>query len=105
MQWRLPHDGVFKGLGGVDRATLGLPSEAAYRRAYAARMGLEDVPNWTAHLAFAFFRLGAILQGVAKRALEGNASNPEKARAYGQTVPGLARLAAELIEGAPSTAA
>ena len=37
-------------------------------------------------LAFSFFRLAAICQGVYKRALDGNASNPEKARRYGEAV-------------------
>ena len=98
MQWRLPHDAVFPGLGGVDRAALGLPSETEYVAAYARRMGLDVIANWTSHLAFAFFRLGAILQGVGKRALDGNASNPEKALAYGASVPVLARLAVAMIE-------
>ncbi len=98
MQWRLPNDAVFPGLGGVDRAALGLPGEAEYVDAYARRMGLDEIANWTSHLAFAFFRLGAILQGVGKRGLDGNASNPEKARAYGATVPVLARLAVEMID-------
>jgi aminoglycoside phosphotransferase (APT) family kinase protein len=98
MQWRLPHEGAFPGLGGLDRAALGLPQERDYVAAYARRMGLDGIPQWTAHLAFAFFRMGAILQGVGKRALDGNASNPDKARAYGATVPILARIAAEMIE-------
>jgi aminoglycoside phosphotransferase (APT) family kinase protein len=98
MQWRLPNDAVFPGLGGIDRAAQGLPDEAAYVGAYARRMGLSEIPRWTSLLAFAFFRLGAILQGVGKRALEGNASNPEKARAYGASVPVLARIAARMIE-------
>ena len=27
MQWRLPHDSGFRGLGGLDRAAIGVPSE------------------------------------------------------------------------------
>jgi aminoglycoside phosphotransferase (APT) family kinase protein len=99
MQWRLPHEGDFKGLGGVDRAAQGLPSEEAYRLAYARRMGIDDVPDWRAHMAFAFFRLAAIMQGVGKRGLDGNASNPRKAAAYGALAPTLARLGLELAEG------
>ncbi len=34
MQWRLPHSSGFRGLGGIDRAALGLPTEAAYVEAY-----------------------------------------------------------------------
>ena len=99
MQWRLPHASGFRGLGGVDRAALGLPSEEDYIAAYCRRRGLGGIGNWTFFLAFSFFRLAAICQGVYKRALDGNASNPERAMLYGEEVKLLARLAVELIEG------
>lgn len=97
MQWRLPHASGFRGLGGLDRQALGLPSEEAYVAAYCRRRGLTSVGDWTFFLAFSFFRLAAICQGVYKRALDGNASNPEKARTYGEAVMLLACLGAELI--------
>ena len=89
MQWRLPHRSGFRGLGGLDRAALGIPTEDAYVARYADRTGL-PVENWTFCLAFSFFRLAAILQGVMKRALDGNASNPDRAREIGKAVPLLA---------------
>ncbi|MBO6718690.1 MAG: phosphotransferase family protein [Rhizobiaceae bacterium] len=98
MQWRLPNSSGFKGLGGVDRAAIGLPSEKAYVEAYCRRRGIAAVDGWTYCLAFSFFRLAAICQGVYKRALDGNASNPERARTYGQAVQLLAGLAVELID-------
>ncbi len=98
MQWRLPNEGEFRGLGGLDRAALGLPSEAAYVDAYARRLGVPDIPHWTFLIAFSFFRVAAIVQGVYKRALDGNASNPERARRMGAAVPLMARLAVEAIE-------
>lgn len=98
MQWRLPHASGFRGLGGIDRAALGLPSEEDYVAAYCRRRGLGGIGNWTFFLAFSFFRLAAICQGVYKRALDGNASNPEKARTYGEAVKLLSRLAARLID-------
>ncbi len=76
MHWRLPHEGHFRGLGGLDRAALGLPSEEDYIARYCARRGIVRPANWTFYLAFSYFRLLAILQGVLKRALDGNASNP-----------------------------
>lgn len=101
MQWRLPHDSGFRGLGGLDRAALGLPTEAEYVARYCERRGLDAIPDWTFHLAFSFFRLAAICQGVYKRALDGNASNPEKAKTYGKAVHLLAALAQDAIrEGA-----
>ncbi|MER9620759.1 phosphotransferase family protein [Mesorhizobium sp. M0222] len=98
LQWRLPHASGFRGLGGVDRAALGLPSEDAYVAAYCRRRGLGGIDNWSFFLAFSFFRLAAICQGVYKRALDGNASNPEKARTYGEAVKLLSHLAAKLID-------
>jgi len=97
MQWRLPHASGFRGLGGIDRAAAGLPSEEAYVAAYCRRRGIEHIGDWSFFLAFSFFRLAAICQGVYRRALDGNASNPEKAKTYGEAVKLLAALAAELI--------
>jgi aminoglycoside phosphotransferase (APT) family kinase protein len=98
MQWRLPHSSGFRGLGGIDRSLLGLPTEEAYVAAYCRRRGIDRIGNWTFYLAFSFFRLAAICQGVYKRALDGNASNPEKARSYGDAVSLLAGLAVRLID-------
>jgi aminoglycoside phosphotransferase (APT) family kinase protein len=98
MQWRLPHEGDFRGLAGVERASSGIPTEEAYVEAYCRRMGLTGIPGWTFCLAFSFFRLAAILQGVLKRALDGNASNPERGLKMGKAVPLLARMACDLVE-------
>ncbi len=99
MQWRLPHSSGFRGLGGIDRASIGLPSEEDYVAKYCKRQNIAGIDNWTFCLAFSFFRLAAICQGVYKRALDGNASNPEKAKQYGDAVKLLAGLAVRLIEG------
>jgi aminoglycoside phosphotransferase (APT) family kinase protein len=98
MQWRLPNAAEFRGLAGVDRAALGLPDEEAYVAAYCRRAGLAGVPDWTFLIAFSFFRIAAIVQGVYKRALDGNASNPERAAKMGAAVPLMARLAMEETE-------
>ncbi len=101
MQWRLPHDLGFLGLGGLgglDRTALGIPSEQDYVAAYCARRGLAGIDGWNAFLAFSFFRLAAICQGVYKRALDGNASNPERGIRHGQLVPVLSGLAVSLID-------
>ena len=102
MQWRLPNEGVFRGLGSIDRARLGIPTEEEYVARYAERSGIAGIPIWTFCLAFNFFRLAAILQGVYKRTLDGNASNPERGRKMGASVPVLARVAAELIARDPA---
>ena len=43
--------------------------------------------------------MAAIIHGVKKRGLEGNASNPERAKRLGTIVPVLAAKAIELVEG------
>ncbi len=98
MQWRLPHASDFRGLSGIDRRALGIPTEAEYVAAYCRRRGIDGIANWTFFLAFSFFRLAAICQGVYRRALDGNASNPERALKHGELVPLLAGLAARLID-------
>ena len=97
MQLRLDHDCIMSGLGDIDRQALGIPTEEEYIAQYCARMGLEEIPNWNFYLAFCFFRLAAILQGVRKRALDGNASS-EKATRMGELVTPLANMAVDLID-------
>ena len=97
MTWRLPHEGGFRGLGGIDRKAIGLPSEEEYVAAYCERRKIGGIDNWHFYLAFCFFRLLAILQGVYKRSLDGNASNPQRAKSYGAAVPVLASMANQMI--------
>ncbi|WP_299612811.1 phosphotransferase family protein [uncultured Tateyamaria sp.] len=87
MQWQLPAGPEGRGLMGVDRAALGLPSDEAFVAAYCERRGLERVDRFGFYVAFCFFRMGAIIQGVLKRALDGNASNPKRAMQLGAFVP------------------
>ena len=100
MQWRFPNHETMRGLANVDRAGLGIPTEEEYVAKYCERMGLSEIPNWKFYLAFSFFRLAAIVQGVKKRGLDGTASNPEKALKSGERVPQMARMGAEVIGGA-----
>lgn len=91
MQWGCPPGPQGRGLAGVDRVALGLPEDEAFVEAYCTRTGLPGIERMGFYLAFAFFRMGAILQGVKRRALEGNASNPETALRMGDVVPQMAR--------------
>lgn len=79
MQWQMPPGAEGRGLAGIERAPLGLPSDQAFIDAYCARRGLAGIDDFGFYLSFSFFRMGGILQGVLKRALDGNASNPERA--------------------------
>ena len=101
MHWRLPHAGSFRGLAGVDRKAIGIPTEAEYVARYCERTGIDGIPDWSFYLAFSLFRMAAILQGVLKRALSGNASNPERALQVRDNIPILARMAVDVIEKGP----
>jgi aminoglycoside phosphotransferase (APT) family kinase protein len=77
MIWHLPHDTPnVPGLLGRDLAALGIPSEAEYVAEYCAAAGLARIPDYNFYLAFAFFRFGAIAQGIYARWQAGNASAP-----------------------------
>ena len=97
MQWRMDSKGIFTGLGGLDRRSVGVPTEEEYVASYCKRMGFAEIPNWDFYLAFNFFRLAAIIQGVKKRALDGNGSNPERGLAMGEMVPVLAEAGMALV--------
>ncbi|MBA4195806.1 MAG: phosphotransferase family protein [Comamonadaceae bacterium] len=76
MSWRMPP--TSRGLAGVNIAALGIPSEAHYLASYLMRTDRSAaVPacDWNYYLVFNMFRLVGILQGIAKRAQLGNASN------------------------------
>jgi aminoglycoside phosphotransferase (APT) family kinase protein len=97
MQWRFPNHETMRGLAGVDRKALGIPTEEEYIAKYCERVGISGIPIWKFCLAFSFFRLAAIVQGVKKRGLDGNASNPEKAIKSGERVPLMAKMGVEAI--------
>ncbi len=74
LAWRLSSEGV-RGFGSTDIAALGIPSEAEYLALYRAASGRKEIPNWEFFVAFAMFRISAILVGVYRRGLDGNASD------------------------------
>jgi aminoglycoside phosphotransferase (APT) family kinase protein len=96
MALRLPRNPVIPGLAGLDRAELGIPSEAELLAEYTRVTGQNGIPHWPAVLAFSFFRLAAIAQGVAKRAQQGNASSAQ-ADQTGQMVAMLAGLGLRVL--------
>ena len=97
MQLRMPQNvGSMSGLRGKDLAALGIPNEEEYVARYCERVGIEAIENFGFYVAFSFFRLAAIVQGVARRAADGNASNRNAAE-VGQFVEPLAGLALEAI--------
>ena len=97
MQGRLPPGEVGRGLMGLDRKALGIPSEEEYVEMYMKRTGLTAIPELPFATAFSFFRICAILQGVKKRGLDGNASNPEAAIRMGDKIHFMAKLGMECV--------
>jgi len=98
MQLRLANDSVLAGLGGVDRKALAIPTEEEYVALYCQRMGLQGIPNWNFYVIFSMFRFASILEGVGRRALDGNASSDKAGQMKGLVRP-LAKMAVELIAG------
>ena len=97
MQWRLPRGAAaLRGLGDLDRAALGIPTEEEYVARYCERAGIDGIPNWNFYLAISFFRLAAICQGVYKRGIDGNASSPEAMR-FGEAARMIAAAGADVI--------
>ncbi len=95
MQLRMPdRQGSISGLRGRNLGELGIPTEAEYVASYCERMGIAGIDNFGFYVAFSFFRLAAIIQGVAKRAVDGNASN-RNAAAMGEYVAPMAELGLE----------
>jgi aminoglycoside phosphotransferase (APT) family kinase protein len=95
MQWHMPPEDTGAGTGslvGFDIEALGIPSLAAYVDSYVARTGLDPRPHLAVYLAYNFFRIAAILQGIAGRVRDGTATN-EHAAAKGQMVRPLAETA------------
>lgn len=96
---RLPVVGPLQGLAGRDRAELGLPDEQEMVARYCRLRGMDGIEDWSFYLAFSYFRLAAICQGVFKRAQLGNASDSEAADRANVT-PELAEMAIELLKEA-----
>jgi len=80
MAWHIP-PGAFRGIGGLDLAALGIPSEDEYIRLYCERTGLATPQalkaDWNFYMAYNMFRIAAILQGIAKRVENGTASSAQ----------------------------
>lgn len=86
MAWHLEQD-LFRGWAGENLELLGIPCERAYAEAYARRTGDTTPTDWRYFIVFSMFRLAAILQGIARRAVQGNAADQDAARVGAQARP------------------
>jgi aminoglycoside phosphotransferase (APT) family kinase protein len=63
------------GLARPDLADFGVPSEAEFTGDYCTFAGRGAIENWDFYVIYNLFRSAAIIQGVYKRGLDGNASS------------------------------
>ena len=75
----------------------GLPTEDQFVARYCELTGREGIPDWTFYKVFQLFRLAAIVQGVYKRGVDGNASST-KALTYGHVCRERAEKAWEMVD-------
>ena len=89
--------GASGGYAGMDLKAFGIPTEPEYLAAYASRTGRAGIEHWNFYVAFSVFRLAAIVQGVYKRGLDGNASSTTATK-YGNRAKAMADLAWSLVK-------
>ena len=92
LSWHVP-PGHFRGIAGLDIASLGIPAEPDYVARYCERTGRAGIEqrHWDFYIAYNLFRIAAILQGVMKRVVDGTATS-EQARDAGRRAKPLAEL-------------
>ena len=91
MNWALPADGR-SAFGGLDLTALGIPTIEQAIEFYCAQTGRAGIPAVDWYFAYNLFRLAAIVQGIAKRVVDGTAAN-ERAREMGERAAPLAEAA------------
>jgi aminoglycoside phosphotransferase (APT) family kinase protein len=94
---RLPKISTLQGLAGENLSELGIPDEKELVAMYCKLRGLDRIDHWPFYLAFSYFRLASICQGVYARAQAGNASDSTAATRDNAT-PALANMAIKLLE-------
>jgi aminoglycoside phosphotransferase (APT) family kinase protein len=89
MAWHMPRANDGAGVGSLigHENTPGLPAFEDYVAQYCAHTGRADIANLDVYLAYNFFRLAAILQGIIGRVRDGTAANPHAARMANQVKP------------------
>src|SRR5690348_17006268 len=95
MAWHMPASDSAAGtatLVGHDLGALGIPPMADYVDDYVARTGLDPRPHLATYMAYNFFRIAAILQGIIGRVRDGTATS-EHAPAKAEMIRPLAEKA------------
>lgn len=87
MNWAMPHGERGAQLGGLDLPALGIPTLEQATALYCELTGRTAVPDLNWFFAYNLFRLVGIIQGIKRRALDGNASSANAAAAAARIVP------------------
>jgi aminoglycoside phosphotransferase (APT) family kinase protein len=89
MQWFMPVSDSGAGVGSLigHERDPGIPGFDGYVADYCRRTGRAGLPNLDFYLAYNFFRLAAILQGILGRVRDGTAANAEAAAMARQVRP------------------
>jgi aminoglycoside phosphotransferase (APT) family kinase protein len=89
MQWHMPVSRSGAGVGTLKghEKEPGLPALGDYVDAYCRRTGRAGIENLDVYLAYNFFRIAAILQGIAGRVRDGTAANAHAAAMGSQVEP------------------
>ena len=98
MPWGLPQITTL-GYSDIDFAKANIPTLQEAIDHYSEKTGRDGLPDIDFCMAYNMFRLAGIVQGVYKRALQGNASSQNAAK-YGAAVPLLANTGWEFAEKA-----
>jgi aminoglycoside phosphotransferase (APT) family kinase protein len=81
MQWIMP------GLDGADFKALNIPTMDEAEKIYCKAAGVPPIENLNWYFAYNLFRLAGIVQGIAKRIVDGTASNAKAAESAARRIP------------------
>jgi len=89
MQWFMPRSDTGAGVGSLigHEADPGMPKLESYIADYCARTGRTALPDLDIYLAYNFFRLAAIFQGILGRVRDGTAASADAAAMARQVRP------------------
>jgi aminoglycoside phosphotransferase (APT) family kinase protein len=91
MAWATENEGRY-GVADLDRKALGIPELEEVVERYCVATARDSVPDMNWYLAYNFFRLAGIIQGIKKRVIEGTASSAH-AKSMSERISPLAQSA------------
>jgi aminoglycoside phosphotransferase (APT) family kinase protein len=86
MNWSMPHEGR-SSLGGIDVASLGIPTQEEVVAIYCNETGRHGIPDLDWYFAYNLFRLCGIVQGIAGRVRDGTAASARAMEQASRAVP------------------